>query len=364
MTTNNSIVLAAGGTGGHLFPAEALAKELIARGCEVTLITDQRAKDFSGKAQGINVEHLNLSKRGSGLLTKIVLVWKLPSAILHARRLLKNINPSAVVGFGSYVSVPTILASYSLNIPIALHCADAIIGRANRFLARITSATVATSFQKTEKIPAKSPVVFVGLPVRPAIAAKANSPYPSIDGKFTIFITAGSQGAKSFGEVIPKAIELLKPSLRNRLHIVQQARPENIEAVKSAYKAIGADADVQTFFHDMPERIAASHLVICRSGASTITELMTIGRPAICVPHPTVPDDHQAANAEAALVSKGGGWMMRQSSFTPENLARRLEELLTKPQILSQAAAAVQSDIGIYAGQKLAEAVLAKATLR
>ncbi|MGO4126760.1 undecaprenyldiphospho-muramoylpentapeptide beta-N-acetylglucosaminyltransferase [Inquilinus sp. YAF38] len=354
------ILLAAGGTGGHVFPAEALARTLIARGHSVRLATDPRGRAFGDRLPEVPVDAVRSATVAPGLVGKLKTATLLGLGYLDARGVLRRHRPAAVVGFGGYPSAPTVLAASRAGIPVLLHEQNALLGRVNRWLAG-RAAAIATGFplQGTAE---NRRVEVTGNPVRPAIAARSGAPYPAPteQGGLTLLVLGGSQGARVFSELIPAAVALLPEALRTRLSIVQQSRPEDIEACRGRYAAIGADATLSTFFDDVPERLAAAQLVICRSGASTVAELGVIGRPAILVPYPFAMDDHQTANAKAVAAS-GGGWLMPQSELTPEVLASRLEHLYTRPSVLVEAAGAARAAAHPDAADRLADLVLALA---
>ncbi|MGK9165003.1 undecaprenyldiphospho-muramoylpentapeptide beta-N-acetylglucosaminyltransferase [Inquilinus limosus] len=362
MTLSGPILLAAGGTGGHVFPAEALARTLIARGHPVRLATDPRGRAFGDRLPEVPVDPVRSATMAPGLLGKLKTASLLGLGYLDARGVLRRHRPAAVVGFGGYPSAPTVLAAAHAGIPVLLHEQNALLGRVNRWLAR-RAAVIATGFPLQGAAGQGGRRVEVtGNPVRPAIAAKAGAPYPAPteDGRLMLLVLGGSQGARVFSELIPAAVAALPEALRTRLSIVQQCRPEDIEACRGRYAAIGADATLSTFFDDVPERLAAAQLVICRSGASTAAELGVIGRPAILVPYPFAMDDHQTANARA-IAASGGGWLMPQSDLSPEVLASRLEHLYTRPSVLVEAAGAARAAAHPDAAERLADLVLSLA---
>lgn len=356
------ILLAAGGTGGHVFPAEALARTLIARGHAVRLATDPRGRAFGDRLPEVPVDAVRSATVAPGLVGKLKTATLLGLGYLDARAVLRRHRPAAVVGFGGYPSAPTVLAASRAGIPVLLHEQNALLGRVNRWLAG-RAAAIATGFplQATAGQGGRR-VEVTGNPVRPAIAARSGAPYPAPaeEGRLTLLVLGGSQGARVFSELIPAAVALLPEALRTRLSIVQQSRPEDIDSCRGRYAAIGADATLSTFFDDVPERLAAAQLVICRSGASTAAELGVIGRPAILVPYPFAMDDHQTANARA-IAGSGGGWLMPQSELTPEVLASRLEHLYTRPSVLVEAAGAARAAAHPDAADRLADLVLALA---
>jgi len=342
MSAPKLIVLAAGGTGGHLFPAEALARELLTRGFRVALVTDRRGQAFGDQLSGVDLHRIRAGRFGAGIVNKMIGVAELALGTFEAKRLLRQLAPACVVGFGGYPSVPTMLAASRLGLPSLIHEQNAILGRANRLLASRVGP-IATAFAELGGIRPldRARVTLTGNPVRPAIAAQRGTPYPAIgpDLPFRILVLGGSQGARILSEIIPLALTRLSPALRQRIKIAQQARPEDIDAVRRVYAEHGIDAELATFFADVPARLAQTHLVISRSGASTVAELAMIGRPAILVPYLHAMDDHQTANARAFAAS-GAAWVMSQAEFTVEALAAKIEALASSPESLLRAAAA------------------------
>lgn len=362
------IVLAAGGTGGHIFPAEALCEELVARGCRVSLVTDRRFADYSaGSMQGmlgeIPIHYIRAGTMGRGITRRFTGALNIVLGIVQARRLLKKIKPKVVVGFGGYPSFPTMMASTGLHLPSLIHEQNALLGKANRVLAGRVHC-IATSFPVTGLVRPENhhKLRFIGNPVRSGVRALHHVPYPELqeDGAMRILVMGGSQGANIFSQVVPGAVALLPESLRRRLRIDQQTRAEDMHATRAAYQQIGVSADLATFFTDVPARLAATHLVISRSGASTIAELTCAGRPAILVPYPSAADDHQTANANA-VEEAGGAWLMPQEGFTSEALAARLEALLSLPSALTSAAANALTLGRERAASDLADLVLSAA---
>jgi UDP-N-acetylglucosamine--N-acetylmuramyl-(pentapeptide) pyrophosphoryl-undecaprenol N-acetylglucosamine transferase len=353
------IVLAAGGTGGHVFPAEALAESLLARGYRLALVTDSRGATYGGVLGGIETHHLPLSRMSGGIAARVRSVVSIGTSMFRARALLRKLAPSAVIGFGGYPSLPTVLAATQLGIPSAIHEQNAVLGRANRMLARRVNA-IATSFPEVKFLgpDLQQRAVVTGNPVRPGIRAIRGSAYavPTNGDRFRILVVGGSQGASIFSKVVPAALGTLAPHLRERLDVAQQARAEDLEAARAAYAAIGIRADLQPFFNDVPARLQAAHLVICRSGASTVAELAVAGRPAILVPYPHATDDHQTANA-TALSALGGGWVTPNPEFNAMSLAERLSALLADPAPLGRAAAAAHDAGRPDAAERLADLV-------
>jgi UDP-N-acetylglucosamine--N-acetylmuramyl-(pentapeptide) pyrophosphoryl-undecaprenol N-acetylglucosamine transferase len=352
------VILAAGGTGGHIFPAEALARELLGRGYRVVLMTDQRGTKFSDDLS-VPVYRTRASSLGQGVFGKIRSIVEMGIGVLQARRRLSNERPDVVVGFGGYPSVPTLYAAAQLNIPIIIHDSNAILGRANRALME-KAKIIATSFPHVAGLKPSSHVrlVYTGNPVRPAFMALRGSPYPGLtdDGPMKILVMGGSQGARVFSQIVPKALALMPEHLRRRIMISQQCRKENIEAARADFAAAGVDAELSSFFRDVPERMAEAHLIICRAGGSTIAELTVIGRPSILVPLPHGHVGEQTANAEA-VAEAGGAWLIPEQAFTPEALAVRLESLMTLPSTLIKTASAARAWGKITAADSLADCV-------
>jgi UDP-N-acetylglucosamine--N-acetylmuramyl-(pentapeptide) pyrophosphoryl-undecaprenol N-acetylglucosamine transferase len=333
-------VLVAGGTGGHLTPAYALAQELERRGHQVALITDARGAAIPGKP-----DFLPAHVMAAGRFTKNPLGWgKAMSAMLEGRRmarsLYKEMRPTAVVGFGGYPALPALVAANGDKIPTVIHEQNAVLGRVNRLLARSVDA-IAIAYEKVGRLDSglAGKVHVVGNPVRPAVLALRDEPYPQVtpDGPVRLLITGGSQGARVLSDVVPQGLALLPAEQRARLRVTQQCRPEDVERVRAAYADAGIAADLASFFTDMDARLATTHLFIGRAGASTIAELSAAGRPAILIPLPIATDDHQAANA-AELAAAGGARSIRQHLFTPAELARQMAELLADPEGLAVAA--------------------------
>jgi UDP-N-acetylglucosamine--N-acetylmuramyl-(pentapeptide) pyrophosphoryl-undecaprenol N-acetylglucosamine transferase len=352
------IVLAAGGTGGHLFPAQALAEELVRRGYIIHLITDERVADYGKNFPAIEI-HIVLSATLS--LSK---AWLLPQRLLklakgvaQAKAILTRLKPMAVVGFGGYPSFPPIIAAWRLGIPSCVHDQNAIMGRANKVLSRFVNA-VASSFPTLAGLPlkAKSKMVVTGNPVRALVMAQQAALYPALgaDQTFNLLVFGGSQGARFFAEFMPKVVAELPRAVLKTLHLTQQCRPEDMDAVKAAYDARDFSFDLQPFFSDMPKRIADSHLVFCRSGASTIAELGVIGRPAIMVPLPHAIDNDQLRNAES-FANAGAGWIRPQAGLEPSEFAVFLTRLRYQEGELRDASRAALTHGKPDAAQRLAD---------
>lgn len=333
-------VLAAGGTGGHLFPAESLALELLRRGEEVHLLTDSRAEAFAARLPEIAIHQVRAGRFGGGAAHAAQALSELALGVLQARRLLRRLAPAGVIGFGGYPSIPTMLAAAYLGLPTAIHEQNAVLGRANRLLAP-RARRIATGFPVTAGLrPAdRRRAVHIGNPVRPAMLAVEQGKYkpPYRGSPIELLILGGSQGARVMSEIMPPALAALPTRFREMLRVSQQARPEDLTGAEAVYREHRIPAELQSFFGDVPERLARAHLVICRAGASTIAELAVVGRPALLIPYPHATDDHQTANARA-FAEAGGGWVMSQAELRADTLALYLENLLNDPPGLAVAA--------------------------
>ncbi len=353
-------VLAAGGTGGHVFPAEALAAELAGRGCRLALVTDRRGGTLSGLLGETETHRIRAGGvAGKSLAALLRSGPELAIGTWQARDLLKRLNPEAVVGFGGYASVPTMLAAAYGGFKTAIHEQNAILGRANRFLSsRVMCCAVSFEASKGLATEAAGKVVHTGMPVRPAVIAVRERPYPDLDGggPIDLLVLGGSQGARVLSQVVPGAVGLLEEGLRGRISVAQQCRPEDLEETAESYRRLGIEADVSAFFVDIPERLAAAHLVISRAGASTVAECAVVGRPAILVPYPHAIDDHQSVNAHT-MDAAGAAWLMPEEAFTPQALAMRLDSLFGLPAILSKAAASARAAGRPDAAARLADMV-------
>ncbi|MDG5748971.1 undecaprenyldiphospho-muramoylpentapeptide beta-N-acetylglucosaminyltransferase [Qipengyuania sp. XHP0207] len=333
-------VLAAGGTGGHLLPAFALATELERRGHHVALITDERGAEIPGKPDFMPAHVIPAGRFGKNPLQWI----RGTRAVLEGRRmalrLFDSFEPSAVVGFGGYPSLPAVLASTSADIPTVVHEQNAVLGRVNRLLASRVEA-IATAYPDVERLAAKhaGKVHLVGNPVRAGVLILRDEPFPTFgeDGLLRVLVTGGSQGARVLSEVVPDGLAMLPPALRQRLQVTQQCRPEDLDAVRERYRSHDIPAELATYFEDMATRLADAHLFIGRAGASTIAELTAVGRPAILIPLPIATDDHQAANTRE-MVKAGGARMIRQERFTAKELAKQIKALAENPKGLDNAA--------------------------
>jgi UDP-N-acetylglucosamine--N-acetylmuramyl-(pentapeptide) pyrophosphoryl-undecaprenol N-acetylglucosamine transferase len=353
------IVIAAGGTGGHFFPAEALATELLARGRSIALMTDARS---GGLHSAVFSGHEHYVIRGAGIAGRGVTralraVGALAVGTVQARSILARLGVSAVVGFGGYPSVAPVLATRFMRRrpSVILHEQNAVLGRANRFLAR-RADVLALSFADTTRVPETAATVVTGNPVRPAVTALVDAPYVPPGDMMNLLVLGGSLGARVFSDVVPPALAMLPENLRTRLAVVQQCRPEDLDRVRAAYAQAGIAAELAAFFPDVADRLARAHLLIARAGASTVAELAVAGRPSILVPLPGAIDDHQSANARALSDARGAS-VIAQSEFTPASLAERLTLLLEAPAMLAHAALAARRVARPDATARLADLV-------
>ena len=354
------MILAAGGTGGHLFPAFALAQELGRRGIAVDLVTDTRGdrygSDFPARAV-YRVPSATIS--GRSILSIGRTAFMLARGIVAAYRLMGNVKPSAVVGFGGYPAFPPLLAATLRGVPTALHEQNAVLGRANRMLLSRVSA-IATSFERVKYLEgaALKKARFTGNPVRDLVVDWATQSYPDPDaqGPFSLLVFGGSQGARYFSDAVPAAIAQMPVDKRQRLFVVQQCRPEDLERVEAAYRAAGVRSQLSTFFSNLPEEMAKAHLVIGRAGASTVAELAVMGRPSILVPLPHAIDNDQLQNA-TRLAESGGAWCIEQKDLTAERLAGAVARLMDEPETLVSAAAAAKAQGRPDAVARLADLV-------
>ena len=330
------IIITTGGTGGHIFPAESIAKGLVDAGYEVLFITDKRGAEYR-KLTEIPTHIISAaSVTGQNLWGKIKSSFKLLLGMYQAAFFMVRQKPDLVIGVGGYASLPAVLAAQFLRIPTAVHEQNAVLGRANRMLASRVKF-VATAFQETKRVPSGISTFLVGQPVRPAIQEKANSPYP-MDSVFHLLIFGGSQGARFLSRTLPKALLQLPNEIRENMKITQQARPEDVDDLQKMYQDAGFYATtVQSFFDNMPELIEKSNLVIGRAGSSTLAELAVIGRPGIYVPLPTSADNHQFENARQ-FAEAGAGWLIQEKDFDVDAFTKRLTELIMNPDELIGAA--------------------------
>jgi UDP-N-acetylglucosamine--N-acetylmuramyl-(pentapeptide) pyrophosphoryl-undecaprenol N-acetylglucosamine transferase len=360
------IVVAAGGTGGHLFPAQALSVALTQAGLRVDLATDERATRYGSNfpaRETYVIPSGTIQKRNP--LTWLAAPVRLVRGFAQSLSLFWRLKPAAVIGFGGYPTVPPVLAAWLLGIPTLIHEQNGVLGRANRLLARFVNA-IATSFPKVldrwPRLSAKA--THTGNPIRPAVTEAAREPYAAPDGgDFRLLVFGGSQGARVMADVVPAAIELVPAAVRARLVVTQQAREEDVERVRGVYGRLGVRVEVEPFFADLPARMAASHLVISRSGASTVAELAAIGRPGILVPLPHALDQDQRANAQA-LERVGGAVRIEQPAFTPDRLAKEIVTFSAEPKRLAAMAEAARLTGATDAASRLAALVQRVAGLK
>jgi UDP-N-acetylglucosamine--N-acetylmuramyl-(pentapeptide) pyrophosphoryl-undecaprenol N-acetylglucosamine transferase len=331
------VVIAAGGTGGHMFPAQAFADEMRARGWMIALVTDERGKKYATNFPADWRLEVDAATFGSKLPHKLLeSALKLRKGTAEAKKNFEKTRPSLIAGFGGYPSYPSLSAARSMGLPIIIHEQNSVLGRVNRLFAK-SAKFVACGFDRLDRLPlaAEDRKRVVGNPVRNPIKAVRERPYPELTdtGPLNVLVTGGSQGARLFGEVIPQAIVSLPEAQRARLTIVQQAREEQLEAVRATYRDAGVRATVESFFSDMQDRLAAAHLVIARSGAGTVTELAVAGRPAILIPLAIAMDDHQTANAEG-MVNGAAADVVPEPKFSADLLAPLLLERISNAGVL------------------------------
>ncbi|HEX2760157.1 MAG TPA: undecaprenyldiphospho-muramoylpentapeptide beta-N-acetylglucosaminyltransferase [Rhizomicrobium sp.] len=352
-TPSNIVVLSAGGTGGHLFPAQALANELVKRGRKIVVMTDARFANYATQFPGAAIQTVPSSP-----FNAITAPFKIAAGILVALVKLMKLRPAAVIGFGGYPSVPVMLAATSLRLPTAIIEQNAVVGRANR-LVMDRVKTVAAAFPIARFAPRdRSKIVLTGNPLRPEVEALWGASYnvPVASGPIRILVFGGSQGARALSEIVPAALTRLPHDMKMRLTVVQQCRPEDMDQVRQIYANAEIRCQLESFFSDLPRRMAEAHLVIARSGAGTVAELMAIGRPAILVPLPGALDDNQAPNADI-LDRAGAGWKVRQSDLTPDLLAQMLVQIFADPLALARRATAAHALATPNAAAKLADVV-------
>jgi UDP-N-acetylglucosamine--N-acetylmuramyl-(pentapeptide) pyrophosphoryl-undecaprenol N-acetylglucosamine transferase len=361
MTTSPLILLAAGGTGGHLFPAEALGVELIRRGYRVRLATDSRALRYGGLFSKDTIDVVpSATVRGRTPWSLALTGATLAAGTAVSLKLMRRLKPAAVVGFGGYPTLPPLLAARLFGVPGIIHEANAVLGRANRFLSRRVAA-IATSLpgvlDRDPQLSGKTTTV--GTPMRPAILAAAAVKFvsPEPTGPLRLLVVGGSQGARVMADIVPGAIERLEPALWNRLVLTQQVREEDMARVRAVYVRLKINAELAPFFSDLPARLASSHLVVSRSGAGTVAELGAIGRPSILVPLPGAIDQDQFANA-GVLAQAGGAIRIAQADFTPDRLAAEISALAAEPGRLTAMAAAARTAGRLDAAERLADLVM------
>ena len=349
----NTIVLSAGGTGGHLFPAQALAGELSRRGRDIVVMTDTRFGNYATHFPGARIMTVPSSPMGA-----VTAPLKIAAGIVTALAKLIRRRPAAVIGFGGYPSVPVMLAASLARLPTAIIEQNAVVGRANRLVMNKVKL-VAAAFPIARFAPKdKSKIVLTGNPLRPEVTVLWGAPYsmPLADGAVRLLVFGGSQGARAFSKIVPAALTRLPHELKHRLYVMQQCRPEDIETVRQIYANAEIRAELAPFFTDLPTRMASAHLVIGRSGAGTVAELMAIGRPSILVPLPYALDDNQTPNADI-LANAGAAWRLREGDLSPDLLSQMLVGIFADPLDLKARAARAHALATPDAAGKLADMV-------
>ena len=351
-------VVAAGGTGGHLFPAQALAQALTDRGWRVVLATDERVQTLTDKFPAERRIALSAATfRPGDPLGLVGAAFAILKGVLQARAALAEIDPAVVVGFGGYPSLPALIAAISQGRRTVIHEQNAVMGRANRFLARRVSA-VGCAFPTLSKAPGavQARAVVVGNPVRPEIRALASQAYDPPTDEFRLLVTGGSQGARLLSELVPAAIRKLPEAMRLKLKVCQQTRAESMELARKTYADGMVQAEIAPFFRDLAGRLAGAHLVIGRSGASTVSEIAVAGKPSILVPLKIALDDDQGQNARV-LAEAGAAEVAREDDLDVDTLAAALRTLISHPARLAKMAAAARAVARPDAADRLADLV-------
>ena len=359
MTDAPLLILAAGGTGGHMFPAQALAEEMLSRGWRVKLSSDSRGLRYAGGfPEEVPRRALSAAtfSRG-GIKAKLAAPFQIGWGVMEAIRWFSHDRPAVVAGFGGYPALPALSAGIYHKVPRLIHEQNGVLGRVNRLFGGRVDALTCGVYPVTNA-PKGAKLIDMGNPIRDAVRGAMATPYapPGDDGPINLLVFGGSQGASVFAELIPTAIAALPLGMRDRIRLTQQVRPVEMAATSAVYKSGGIDAELAEFFADMPRRLAEAHLVICRSGASTVSELTAIGRPSILVPYPSAMDDHQTANAKP-LADAGAAELTPEAGLTGEILAERIRAVLEDPARAAAMAAAAR-DLGRPdAGKSLADLV-------
>lgn len=355
-----SLVIAAGGTGGHMIPADALSAVLQQRGHRVTLLTDVRGLRIPGLFADAG-KHVIPAATASGMnpIAWAKACWAVYQGRAAGRQIARDVSAHAVIGFGGYPALPGMLAGIALKLPVILHEQNAVLGRVNRYMAKKVSA-IALTYADTLRVDGalERKVQVTGNPVRQAIIDARQTVFsaPAGTAPFRLLVTGGSQGARVLSTLVPAAIAALPAPHRSRLVVQQQCRPEDLSAVVAAYRAAGVEAECLAYMADLPERMAAAHLVVSRAGASTMAELMVMGRPAILIPFKAATDDHQTANA-AGFVAAGAGVLLPEDTTSPATLSGHLSGFMGSPEALAGAAAAARQLGHPDAAEKLADLV-------
>lgn len=351
------LMMAAGGTGGHMFPAQSLAETMLARGWRVILTTDARgARYVSGFPEAVDVRELpSATFARGGVLAKMAAPFRILAGVLKARREMRALAPRVVVGFGGYPSIPAVAAARLLDLPRMIHEQNGVLGRVNALFAKHVHAVACGTWPTA--LPEGVEGMHTGNPVRSSVMDRAGAPYivPG-DYPMSILVIGGSQGARILSDVVPGAIAALPDALRGRVRVAQQARPEDVERVRAFYEGVGISAEIETFFEDVPRRMSEAQLVICRAGASTVADVSVIGRPSILIPYAAAVADHQSANARA-LVDADAAILVPESQLSVDNLAQQIGLVLNSPEGAQKMAEAAHGCAVLDASERLAALV-------
>ena len=333
------LVIAAGGTGGHMFPAQSLAEAMLRQGWRVTLMTDARGARYTGGfPHSVDIREIASATTAlGGALGKITAPFKIGAGVLSAAGDFLKDRPQAVAGFGGYPSIPALAAAYLLGVPRLLHEQNGVLGRVNRVFAKRVQAVACGTWPTV--LPAGVEGIPVGNPVRASVMERAGAPYDAPgDGGISLVVFGGSQGAQILSRVVPAAVGLLPEEMRAALRVTQQARPEDQADVSKAYKSLGISAEIEPFFHDLPKRIAGASLVISRAGASSVADISIIGRPSILIPFAAATADHQTYNARGLLDAEAAV-LIPEAKLSPESLAEQIRAILANPEAAERMAA-------------------------
>ncbi|WP_029372338.1 undecaprenyldiphospho-muramoylpentapeptide beta-N-acetylglucosaminyltransferase [Paracoccus sp. TRP] len=351
-------LIAAGGTGGHMFPAQALAEVLLERGWRVKLSTDERGARYAGAFPQEVVREVvsSATTARGGALAKLAVPFRIGAGVLAAIRALRADRPAVVVGFGGYPTIPAMSAALALRIPRMVHEQNGIMGRVNAAFARRVDRVACGTWPT--RLPSGVKGLHTGNPVRQAVLDQAGAAYTpaSEEGALNLLVIGGSQGARVLSDTVPAAVAGLPDAMRARLSVSHQARAEDVERVTAAYLAAGIPAEVRPFFEDVPQRLASCQLVISRAGASSIADITVIGRPAILIPYAAATGDHQSANARA-LADSGAAILLPESVLDAESLRRDMRDILSDSARATGMAAAALSLGRPDAAQRLADLV-------
>ena len=354
----HKILLAAGGTGGHMFPAQSLAENLKAKGWEVALMTDARGQKHSGRIPAdkiIEVQAASISPRKP--IEAIKGIIKLAKGVAQAKAFIRHWKPDVVVGFGGYPAFPAMCAAQSMKLPTILHEQNAVLGRVNRVFAAKANHVV-SGFDVLEKVSPKAKVQSLGNPMRVQIMDAIPTSYEPPTGVINLLCVGGSLGARILSQTIPKAIALLPSELRGRIKVVQQTTESEVKTARTLYAEMGVEAICETFFSDIETHLAKAHYIIARAGASSVAEIALMGKPSLLIPLAIAMDDHQTINARS-LEGHGAADILPESEFTPESVANILQDRLNDSNWLSSAAASARTLGRPNAAQDLAQLVIA-----